>query len=176
MRKVMTILVALILCAGLAAGCSDKQRSAKKELDEAIFTATKYKEAELGATYREGAAEVTPDQYKEKEEQIRPYATASYFQKRYLDRVYALPLQVAFIKKSDLKLDDIKFQQKSVTDNRIDLSYDVVVDVVGDGKIPLSGTIVLQKEEGGDWLVMHDHYPLKPFIDIINEHILNRNS
>lgn len=166
----MRALIGLILIVSLMSGCTSQKDS---KLESALSVAEAYKKTELEAPYIEDTEEAMLQQVRSKEDKLRPLTTDSFFQKKSLDRIFRYSLEIAQIKKADLRFSDLAFEERETDDpSVIKLKYGGVLQI-GDEDMAVSGRIELM-EEGEKWKVKYDSYNLKDLIKIIDDSILER--
>ncbi|RJX39306.1 hypothetical protein D3P09_07605 [Paenibacillus pinisoli] len=166
----MRALIGLLLIASLISGCTNQGNS---KLVSAISAAEAYKRTQLEADFFEYSDEAMLEQIRSREDQLRPLTTDSFFQKKSADRMFVYALDIAQIKKKDLRLSDLAFEERETDDSSvIKLNYEGLLEI-GDENMAVSGRIELI-EDGEKWKVKYDSYNLKDFMKIIDDSILER--
>ncbi|MFF2885224.1 hypothetical protein [Paenibacillus sp. NPDC057967] len=166
----MRVFIGLIMIVIIVSGCTSQKDS---KLNSAISVAEAYKKTELEAKHFEDSDDAMLEQISSKDANLRPLTTDSFFQKKSVDRIFINSLEIAQIKKADLRLSDLVFEERETDDPVvIKLMYEGVLQI-GDEEMAISGRIELI-EEGGTWKVKYDSYNLKDLLKIIDEDILQR--
>lgn len=171
MKKLLFVSIGLIIVLSVAFGCSS-EKTEHFDVANAIEIAEKYKKTELEAKYIENTDELTLEQIREKEDEIRPLTNDTFFDKKSKDRIYSYSPYIANIKKADLHFKDLIFEERENDDTVKKLIYNGLL-LMGDENIKISGRIELTNEEGA-WKVSYDSYNLKDVIKIIDEDILQK--
>ncbi|RJE89000.1 hypothetical protein D3P07_13690 [Paenibacillus sp. 1011MAR3C5] len=167
----MRVFMGLMMAVIIVSGCTSQTNS---NLESSIAVAEAYKKTELEADYIDNSDEVMIEQIRSKEEKLRPLTTEAFFRNKSADRIFGYTLNVAHIKKVDLELSDLAFEERENDDpSVIKLKYDGVLHL-GDERMSISGRIELI-DEGGTWRVKYDSYNLKDLLKIMDEDILQRN-
>ncbi|CCC84952.1 hypothetical protein PPM_2015 [Paenibacillus polymyxa M1] len=82
--------------------------------------ATEFKQTEFEVSdYNKS---ITPNWIKQRKSKLEPLMTTNFLKKQVDNRKIALPLEIASLEKTTLSIEDLQFQEKSVTKKNIDLT------------------------------------------------------
>lgn len=120
-------------------------------VSEAIEVAEKYKVAELESSKVD---DLTPEQMTEKQEVMKPLTTENFFNKSVQTRDFYRGQELAYSKKSEVRVSNLEFTERNVDETQTELNYTCTVSFAEE-TLDLEGTIYLLKEADA-WKVNND--------------------
>lgn len=141
------------------------------ELDAALKAATGYKNAEY--TVKASTDIMSVESIEQRNEVLKPYFTADFYQKAVSTRYTALPLQVVHKQQLSIQPDHLQFTLSDGQKQDIaELKYTVDLVLLNEEgqeqqRMPMEGILTLFKTQGA-WLVQGDRFDNAAFSKLIN--------
>lgn len=137
--------------------------------DEAIKTATDYKEAQFNVEVNKGQDGVTQELMNKVKNKLAPFQTQEFLVEQTKNRMLTLPSTVAWAQQSNLSLEDLKFetisQDKEKKTTSLSYTAKLVLNEKDAKKITLNGVMNLTNADGS-WKVTYDHCNVKDLWDL----------
>lgn len=164
---IMLFSVFLVACSSNneKAGATNSDDPNNSAVLSAMDVASKYKMEELHAAIP-AEGQMTPERIKAKEDALRPLTTEHFLNVQTGSRTFARAPRIAFIKQTEVDFVDVMFEDKSVTDKIIEVTYNGTF-TMGEEKLGLEGTITLLNEDNA-WKVNKDVYNSEDLLSIID--------
>lgn len=129
-----------------------------KQYKQAEYDVPDYKQLNMddsSATDKSGLPAIYQQQY----EHLQSYTTANFLKQQITNRLLVLPQHLAVQSKANLKADDLQLTPDPVFKVKgiMEIDYQMNIAVGDKEKIPLTGTLQLQQNEG-EWKVINDAY------------------
>ncbi|CAH1219378.1 hypothetical protein PAECIP111892_04735 [Paenibacillus auburnensis] len=148
-----------------------KEGISSAELEAAMKAATEYKSAEY--TVKASADIMSIESIEQRNEVMKPYFTADFYQKAVSTRYTALPLQVVHKQQLSIQPDNLQLTLSDGHKQDIaELKYTVDLVLLNEKgqeqqRVPMEGILTLFKIEGA-WLVQGDRFDNAAFSKLIN--------